>query len=160
MEARAIARSMSVQPRYNPLWDIPLGVGLGGIYSAVPPELLHQYGLGMEKYCFDFTWVLIALFNGGDQNQLSGATPSKNAKIDELDRRISLFYTRHSDLSMPRNSFQAGSYKLPYLQSNEYRALLYQVNMVTSAAEMFVFRNIFISSDGCLSRGTYYNFAS
>lgn len=172
-----MANDKSLHPRINPLWDIPMGEQRDGIFSAVPPELLHQYGLGMEKYCFEYTWAFIKIFydrqklrkrkalkeeeetnQGGEEGLLSvkvegqnrfegvvkqettestqargksswkgSGTAPQNKWTTELDNRISLFRTRHSDLSMPRSKFPIGSYNLPYLQSKEYKALLYQV---------------------------------
>ena len=164
-----------------------------GIFSAVPPELLHQYGLGMEKYCFDFTWTFIKvhyerekevkrenskvqskstkrlkpaggqtsvkrLRTSGDHHikteqddgnkschyikredesyhkkekdhrvgEKTYATVSQNRWTNELDRRIASFTSHHADLSMPSIRFPIGCYNLPYLQSKEYKALLYQ----------------------------------
>ena len=176
MAARQRANDKSLHPRINPLWDIPLGEQKDGIFSAVPPELLHQYGLGMEKYCFEYTWAFIKLYyerekikkrvvvlkeeldpkrhkevgspvsvkvegqhknavkaehSGTSQHHesrhLKGFAAPQNKWTTELDHRISMFRTRHSDMTMPRSKFPIGSYNLPFLQSKEYKALLYQV---------------------------------
>ena len=56
--ANAALKAISMHPFISPLWDLPYGGHLGGLHSAVNPDLLHQYSLGMEKnaviYMFEF----------------------------------------------------------------------------------------------------------
>lgn len=195
MAARQRANNKSLHPRINPLWDIPLGEQRDGIFSAVPPELLHQYGLGMEKYCFEYTWAFIKLYyerekarkrvivvkeelgqkrykesgspvsvkvegqhqsadikfesNGESQHHttrhLKGFAAPQNKWTTELDHRISMFNTRHSDLTMPRSKFPIGSYNLPFLQSKEYKALLYQVVHIQPHIYLFVYFQMIVA---------------
>lgn len=122
VQARKRAKSLSYQPVLNPLWELPMGSNLQGIYAATPPELLHQYGLGIEKRAFEFTWELMKQID-----QANHRGPAKNK--EELDRRISAFNTRHADAEMPRYKFGAGVHKLAYVSASEYRALMYQVGV-------------------------------
>lgn len=112
-----------------------------GIYGATPPELLHQYGLGVEMYAFKFVWEMLSRHAAEEGKAV-------NAFDQRLDERFMAFCTRHSDADMPRYvyisqdvsylsnplivrlcrfSFTTGTKKLPYLTSGEYRALMYQM---------------------------------
>ena len=73
------------------MWDIPMGEQRTGVYYATPPELLHLYGLGIEKKCFEYMWTLIILVHAKGKAKV----PMKNRQVDELDRWISIFTTRH-----------------------------------------------------------------
>lgn len=119
--ARAQASAVSVQPFMNPLWDIPYGHNVHGIFGSTPPELLHQWGLGIEKYAFTYIWDLI-------EKNAKEANKRPTSTIAKLDQRIATFNNRHSDATMPRKKFPIGAYKLPYLQATEYRALMYIVS--------------------------------
>jgi hypothetical protein len=43
----------------NALYDLPYGARDGGVFAACPPELLHQYGLGVEAKAFKYTWKVV-----------------------------------------------------------------------------------------------------
>ena len=122
-EAREAAKTRSLSPTYNPLWDLPYGDNLMGIYGATPPELLHQYGLGIEMYAFKFVWEMLSR-HAAEEGRAPGTYDQR------LDERFMAFCTRHADADMPRFSFTTGTKKLPYLTSGEYRALMYQVRYI------------------------------
>ena len=110
-----------MQPYLNPLWDIPYGHNVHGVFEATPPELLHQWCLGIEKYAFQFVRGLIEKI----------AKESKRIPtsiVDKLDWHIASFNNGHSDATMPMKRFPIGAYKLPYLQATEYHALIYIVS--------------------------------
>ena len=104
------------------LWNLPYGDSIQGIFGATPVELLHQFGLGLEKKAFDHTWDCVA-----------EAAEIRGSRFDgpkqQLDARFADFNVRHADTEMPRNAFYGGTYELPYLMSKEYTALMYQVNV-------------------------------
>ena len=56
VEARtALQKEYSALELYPATWDLPYGSNHQGIYGATPPELLHQYDLGILKHahtCF------------------------------------------------------------------------------------------------------------
>ena len=99
---------------------MPYGDSIQGIFGACPPELLHQYGLGVEKKAFDHTWDCVA-----------NAAKTKGVRFDgpkqQLDARFADFNVRHADAEMPHFAFYGGTYELPYLMSKEYTALIFQV---------------------------------
>jgi hypothetical protein len=119
-QARDDAKANSLHPFYNPLWDLPYGDSPAGIFGATPFELLHQYGLGIEKYAFNFTWETIAC-------STARRGLAAESMRQRLDARLAQFNTRHADSEMPRNRFSNGAYQLSFLTSSEYRALMYQV---------------------------------
>ena len=107
----------------NPLWDLPYGANSQGVFGACPPELLHQWLLGIAKYAIVFTWALVK-----DCARTQGK--QFNTFTAELDRRISCFNgVRHADPHLPKKQFRTGVFELlSYLEAKEYRALLlYQV---------------------------------
>ena len=119
--ARDKAKARSLSPTYNPLWDLPYGDNSMGIFGATPPELLHQYGLGVEMYAFKFVWEMLSRYAAEEEGRAPGAFDQR------LDDRFMAFSTRHADADMPRFGFTTGTKKLPYLTSGEYRALMYQM---------------------------------
>lgn len=104
----------------NTLWDLPYGDNLQGIFGACPPELLHQYGLGIEKRCFQHTWDAI---RDSAKERKVGFDRMKR----QFDARFADFQTRHVDSEMPRFHFASGTYELSYMTSSEYTALIFQV---------------------------------
>jgi hypothetical protein len=119
-EAERLETKYGLHANLNPLWDLPYGANPAGIYGACPPELLHQYQLGIMKYAYQFTWARI---NGS--SPVAGT--AKTATAMRVDDRFKGFADRHADPELPRNKFRKGVYDLPYLQGKEYRALLMQV---------------------------------
>jgi len=109
----------SVHARYNPLWDLPYGDNPRGIFSACPPELLHQYLLGIMKYAYKFTWAHIDSLSPGGGKRMS-------ARACRVDDRFKLFDVRHVDPELPRTRFRRGARKLAKLEGKDYRALLLQ----------------------------------
>jgi len=114
---------VSLQGGRNPLWDLPYGANPRGVYGACPPEVLHQYLMGIMKYAYVFTW-----------NKIDGSSPStgkgKSATATRVDERFKLFDDRHVDPELPRRKFRKGVYELPYLEGKDYRALLLQFIVV------------------------------
>jgi hypothetical protein len=138
-ETRDLLKQASLHPTPNALWDIPLGSNPQGINGACPPELLHQYGLGMEKYTIQYIWKMVE----------EGCS---TAKALELESRFQRFNVRHADNSMPRDRFVAGTRNLAYVSAREYRAMCYQVS---SCMRFFpvLCANVFLYCvpDDCLS---------
>jgi hypothetical protein len=110
---------IGIHAQDNPLWDLPFGANPHGIYGACPPELLHQYQLGIMKYAYRMTWCKI---NG--KSPKAGTT--KSATAMRVDDRFKVFADRHVDPELPRNKFRKGVFELANLQGKEYRALLMQ----------------------------------
>ncbi len=107
-------------PVDNRLRKLPFGANPLGLNGACPPELLHMYGLGMEKKAFSYGMELVVR-GGVITSNVRGSV--KQA----IDSRFVAFNCRHADVDMPHDRFRAGVYELSFLTSKEYRALLYQV---------------------------------
>jgi hypothetical protein len=116
---------------YNPLWDIPFGANPRGIYGACPPELLHQYLLGIMKNAYTWTWAVI-----NAQHPVRGSGMSTTAC--QVDDRFKQFETRHVDPELPVKRFRKGVLKLPYLEGKEYRALLLQFIPVIGVTDLIL----------------------
>ena len=121
-DARNTLRRLSLVAWKNTLWRIPYGDSAQGIFGATPPELLHQYGLGIEKKAFDHTWKLVADTATRRRVRLDGPKQA-------LDSRFAMFNCRHADPELPRAHFGSGTYQLSFLTSKEYTALIFQVSL-------------------------------
>ena len=119
-EARKNAANLSVMLSENVLRKLPLGANPQGLNGACPPEMLHQYGLGIEKKAFHYAMEIVTRL-GVMTNKVSSV--AKHA----FDHRFVTFNCRHSDVEMPKHRSRAGAYKLSFLSAKKYKALLYQV---------------------------------
>lgn len=120
--AKAALKAISMNGYRNALWKLPFGDSVQGIFGATPPELLHQYGLGIEKNAVQHTWELVAqaCTNRGGQFDLPKQL---------LDSRFAAFNYRHADPEKPKFRFAVGTYELAFLTSKEYSAIVLQVCM-------------------------------
>ena len=113
-------QSISINAVRNTLWKLPYGDSVQGIFGATPPELLHQYGLGIEKNAVHHTWELVAT-----------TCTARGGRFDLpkqlLDARFAAFNYRHVDPEKPKFRFPKGTYELAYLTSKEYSAIVLQV---------------------------------
>lgn len=75
----------------------PMGAhGAGGVNSATPPDMLHQYSLGLMKRAVKKT---IALIKSAKQPATAPRTqrwPRRAQRLATLDMRLSRFNTRHN----------------------------------------------------------------
>jgi len=124
-EGEAMETQFSVRALYNPLWDLPYGANPRGLYGACPPELLHQYLLGMMKYAYKHTWHLIESYSPGGSDMSSRAV--------RVDQRFKWFNVRHVDPELPNIAFRKGAFKLKKLEGKDYRALVLQFIVVLGA---------------------------
>ena len=58
-QARDALKASSLQDDISPLWQLPFGGHTRGLNSAVNPDLLHQYSLGMVKDAVNYTFELL-----------------------------------------------------------------------------------------------------
>ena len=119
----ALETKWSVRAKQNPLWDLPYGANPRGLFGACPPELLHQYLLGMMKYAYKFTWNLIESYS-------PSAGSAMSATACRVDQRFKWFNTRHVDPELPRIRFRKGARELKKLEGKDYRALVLQFIVV------------------------------
>ena len=102
---------------------MPFGANPRGIYGATPPEILHQYDLGIIKHAYLCMLGVIkaeSLVSGG----------AYTARMRVLDDRLMKFDIRHADAAMPRVRFASGASNLSKLNASEYAPLLWQMIVV------------------------------
>jgi len=121
--AERLLSKYSLHAGQNTLWNLPYGANKAGIYGACPPELLHQYLLGIMKYAYQFTCEII-------DGKSPPAGTAKSATAARVDARFKIFSDRHVDPELPRLRFTRGAMHLPYLEGKDYRALLLQFIVV------------------------------
>jgi hypothetical protein len=128
-------------------WGMPFGDNPRGIYGATPPELLHQYDLGIIKHaykcmlavikqgrsccCFGMkcsylrTWLMCMLVT-----ECEGSDFAYTNRMNELDIRLMRFNVRHSAFDMPRVRFSNGASSIAMMKAFEFAPLLWQMIVV------------------------------
>ena len=128
--AKTALKDISMSAFRNALWKLPYGDSVQGIFGATPPELLHQYGLGIEKNAVQHTWELVAQ-----------ACAKRGGQFDLpkqlLDSRFAAFNYRHADPEKPKFRFAVGTFELAFLTSKEYSAIVLQVKKFLFVALSF-----------------------
>ena len=110
--AEAVENELSVYAVYNPLWFLPYGASLGGVFSGCPPELLHQFLLGLMKYAFEFTWALVDTYQR--------VSKTFNERFQAFNGRL------ESDPTLFYKHYSAGTQTLNGIEAKEYLGLLLQ----------------------------------
>ena len=116
-------RALSLAHGENGIWGVPFGLESvqRGINGATAPDMLHQFLLGLMKMAFVFT--LKAIKEHGKKK----GTRSVTLRLQELDRRFSVFDTRHGDSSLPTHRFSTGVSKLTSITDSEFIPLCWQM---------------------------------
>ena len=58
-KAQEVEKEISVYAMENPLWYIPWRASKGGVFSGCPPEIMHQFELGLMKSAFKWIWEFV-----------------------------------------------------------------------------------------------------
>jgi hypothetical protein len=104
--ARKRAQEWSIKPFVNPLWWVPFGCTVFGIFFACPPELLHVFYVGLLMYIKEEVLKLIEHLCTKYRHS-PGATKYATAR-KLLDDRFANFFVDHRDMDMPRQGFRTG----------------------------------------------------
>jgi len=121
-----LAKKLSVNVIINALWYVPWGASKGGVYHGTPPELLHQFLLGLLKCAFLWAWQIVLL------------PPKKKNAATNLDNRFMDFNTKHNDKSIWVRHYPAGTKNLPMLEAKEYIGLVFQMIICLGTTETFL----------------------
>ena len=92
--ARTQLSELSLLPVRNGTYGAPFGDQQGIINGACPPDMLHQFLLGLCKYVF--LWVVEMISTAGNEGGRSGSL-----RLAELDR----YNIPVSSHSLPRHHF-------------------------------------------------------
>lgn len=114
--------ALGINPFRPSTWDVPYGDNPHGIYGATPPEVLHQFDLGIIKHAY-----LCFL----DMVKAGCRTDAENTeKLRVLDYRLMSIAIRHADDTMPRIRFSNGASSIALFKASEYAPLMWQVMVV------------------------------
>jgi hypothetical protein len=119
-------KDLSLHVVRNPLWQVPFGANLMGTHGATPPELLHQWQLGMMKYAWEFVWLIVA-HGRTEVSQESRSAKRTHPRQLELDTRFKHINARHADPDLPRKTFDDGGKELNRIEGTHYRALMFHL---------------------------------
>ena len=81
MLAREKLNALSFRPVRSSLWGMPFGDNKYGVYGCTPPELLHQYDLGIIKHAYNCMLALI-------KEECAGSDAAYSKRMREVDRRL------------------------------------------------------------------------
>lgn len=116
---KSISNYLSKQFSYhlckNSFWKIPI-CSNEGIYGITPPDLLHQFKLGILKYVVKWTTEMIQEINGNSKEQLS-----------LMDSRIMNFNTRTAWNGIDICSFKNGIVNVSHFEGKHYLSMVYQI---------------------------------
>ena len=110
----------------NPLWEVPFGDtrNNSGIFGSTPPELLHQYLLGIMKYCWLWT-----------QKYVETHAVNSRASII-IEERFARFNCRHE--GMPRTRFTHGVWEAAFMEAKQFPALLWQLVVIIGEKDIIL----------------------
>ena len=109
-------------------WGAPFGSEYG-VYGATPPEILHQFDIGLCNKAWSFLISLLKLNckNGIDGN---GHKRAWTKVQEELDQRLMSLSVRHSVPGHSKVRFPNGASRIPYMRANEYPNLVLQLALI------------------------------
>ena len=110
-------------------WDVPFGSTPYGPYGATPPELLHQYDLGLLKKCYGY---ILDLIKAEVQDNI-GIPFALRMRI--LDQRLISFNIRHCDVDMPRLGFKNGASEITCFTAAEFEPLMWHILVVLGVGQ-------------------------
>lgn len=105
-------------------WEIPLGANPKGIYGATPPEMLHQFDLGLLKRTHE---LLLAMMKA-EADERIGTSFALRKRI--MDSRLMAFNVRHCDNTMPRKRFTSGASEIVGFRAVEFAPLMWQLMVI------------------------------
>ena len=123
--AREAAKQISMHPIVNPMWFLYFGDSDRGVHGGTPPEIMHQFDLGMMKTSFGWTWDTVL--------------ESDPRRKGELNHRYVLFNCRHSDASIFTKHYSEGTFELKQTEAKEYVGLLFQTIVAIGTTNKFIF---------------------
>lgn len=125
----ALLKSMSAKPVRVGFWGAPFG-SPQGIYGATPPELLHQYDLGLCKKAWEM--IMAMMKSESDHGLTPGIT--FQAKMELLDDRVKRIQVRHSAENISRVRFPNGVSNISYMRAHEYPSLMLLIALALGTA--------------------------
>ena len=141
LEAKLVA--ISAQPYRPSTWGLPFGANTAGIYSACPPEMLHQFDLGIYREVWKGIMKLIKdeateARKPGDFTRRCGVLdfieyqPNFNlwCRLRILDGRFQKLEVRHSVEDMPREKFNRGGSSITGMRADQFNGLMWQYLVV------------------------------
>jgi hypothetical protein len=141
LEAKLVA--ISAQPYRPSTWGLPFGANTAGIYSACPPEMLHQFDLGIFREVWKGIMKLIKdeateARKPGDLTRRCGVLdfieyqPNFNlwCRLRILDGRFQKLEVRHSVEDMPREKFNRGGSSITGMRADQFNGLMWQYLVV------------------------------
>ena len=120
----------SLQAVYNPWWDAPFGANHMGVHGATPPDVLHQWQLGIMKYTWEYIWEYIKDKDVHGKGR-SSAKSAFNSRFADIN-------TRHHDPMLPRKAFPKGRDGLLRVEGKDYRALMFHSIVVISNSGVII----------------------
>lgn len=105
-------------------WEIPFGSTPYGPYGATPPELLHQFDLGLLKTTYGYILKMMKAEATGN----IGVSYAERMRI--MDQRLICFNVRHCDGDMPRVGFSNGASEITNFRASEFEPLMWQMLIV------------------------------
>jgi hypothetical protein len=106
-------------------WGLPFGDNPQGIYGACPPEILHQFDLGILKT----VWVAI-LQRIAEDAEADPENGSKRERLERMDARFCALKVRHADPLMPRERMTTGASSVTGRAAHEFSAIMWQFIVV------------------------------
>lgn len=122
-KAREVLRKLSMKHIRPSTWGVPYGANIHGVYGATPPELLHQFDLGLLKKTYE---MLLAMIK--DESEQGGLSYAHRMRI--LDSRLLAFNIRHCDSDMPRKRFTSGASEFVGFRASEFPPLIWEMLIV------------------------------
>ncbi len=122
-KAERALKSWGIKELVPSTWGMPFGANPRGIYGATPPEILHQYDLGIIKHAY---LCMLGVIKA--ESLVSG--DAYTARMRVLDDRLMQFNIRHADPAMPRVRFASGASNLSKMNASKYAPLLWQMIVV------------------------------
>ena len=115
---------MSIHATMNAFWDLPCCDMKHGIYGMCPPDLLHQYKLGILKYLVSWSMEYVQECNV--------------SKINLLDERIRRFNTACSWHSFQIIKFNKGIIDQSFFEGKHYLSMIYMLMVSVGFKEKFI----------------------